>query len=396
MSIQVAVVTTSRADYGLLYPLLVRLRDDERFELTLIATGSHLREDLGYTLEEIEADGFRVFARVALPHEGDSRLETAHATGAGLSLLADALAEASPDVLVVLGDRYEAFAAAAAALIVDIPVAHIHGGELTFGSLDDPMRHAITKMATVHFASAEVYQHRIVQMGEPGWSVFNVGALAVDNVIDTKLLTPGQFAEQFGVACDADTLLVTYHPVTRGGDWRPELDGFLAALDQLAEFRVLITAPNADAGGREIAAALTSWVAANSERAAIVASLGRVGYLSAARNCAAVVGNSSSGLIEVPALHVPSVDIGLRQEGRLRPASVVHCESDTGSIVEAVRTATSAEHRELARTAPNPYGDGGTAGKIVAVLADADLKRWASEARFVDLEFTPIDGEEAR
>lgn len=388
MSRRIAVVTTSRADYGLLHPLLVRLAGDARFDLQLIVTGAHLAEAHGLTVNEIEADGMPISHRVPLPAGDDSRLSTARAIGVAVPGLASAIDEITPDVLVVLGDRFETFSAATAALVLDVPIAHIHGGEVTLGSLDDPFRHAITKMATLHFAAADVYRDRIVQMGAPAFAVFNTGALAVDNVLGTELLGPDAFHERFGVVCDAGTLLLTFHPVTRAGDSMAEMDELLTALEGVPEFRLLFTAPNADAGGRALAERLEAFRVKHPERVQLVTSLGRVGYLSAARNSAAVVGNSSSGLIEVPALGVPSVDIGVRQSGRVRPASVVHSGPDATSIAGAIRTAASREHRVLAAAAPNPYGDGHAADKMAELLADASLVARAREAGFGDLQFT--------
>lgn len=387
MSIHIAVVTTGRADYGLLHPLLTLLAKDSRFELSLIVTGSHLVADQGLTVNEIARDGFDVFRSVALPEGEDSRLATARAVGEGVSLLASAIDESRADIVVVLGDRFEAFAAASASAILGVPVAHIDGGELTLGSLDDAFRHAITKLSTLHFTSADEYRRRVIQMGEPPFTVFNVGALAVDNVRTAELLDEAAFESTYGMTCDSSTLLVTFHPVTRGGDSLAELRDLLNALDLLPDFRVLFTAPNVDAGGRSVRAALDEWVSDHSDRAKLVPSLGWLGYLSAARNSAAVVGNSSSGVIEVPALGVPSVDIGTRQQGRIHPASVVHADSDVASIVRAVERATAPEHRERAAGAFNPYGDGHAAEKIVEALADAELLDRARNAHFVDLDF---------
>jgi len=385
MTVNVAVITIGRSDYGLLHPLVTRLNVDARFGLRLIATGSHLLPEQGMTVNEISKDGFEVLREVVLPYEGDSRLSTAHGTGAAITLLADALDETRTDVVVILGDRFETFAAAAAAVILDVPVAHIHGGELTQGSIDDAFRHAITKMATLHFAAAEEYRRRIIQMGEMPRSVFNVGALAVDNVLGTVLLDEGEFLKTYGVVCDSRTLLVTFHPVTRGDSVR-ELQELLNALDAMPAYRVLFTAPNVDAGGRELYAIVQEWAKRRSERADLVQALGWRGYLSAARNAAAVVGNSSSGVIEVPALGVPSVDVGARQAGRIHPSSVVRAEADAGSISAALVRALSPEHRAAAAEAPNPYGDGHAAERIAEVLADTELLQRVRHATFSDLE----------
>ncbi|MDO8848028.1 MAG: UDP-N-acetylglucosamine 2-epimerase [Coriobacteriia bacterium] len=395
MSIRVTLVTTSRADYGLLYPLMMRLRSDARFALSVVVTGAHLAEEHGLTVREVEADGMPISHRVVLPAGDDSRGATARAIGAAVPALAAAFEESVPDLVVLLGDRFETFSAATAALVLDVPIAHIHGGEVTLGSLDDPFRHAITKMSTLHFTAAEEYRRRVVQMGAPGFAVFNTGALAVDNVVGTEFLTPEVFAGSFGVVCDETTLLLTFHPVTRLGDSTAEADELLRALDSLPRFRALFTTPNADAGGRALLARLEAFRDAHPGRVDIVTSLGRVGYLSAAKNAAAVVGNSSSGLIEVPALGVPSVDIGTRQAGRVRPESVIHADPDAASIAAAIERATSPEHRAFARTAPNPYGDGHAAERMAELLADRALVARAREAGFSDLEFEgPHDREE--
>ena len=385
MTAKVALITTGRSDYGLLNSLIARLRADARFDVRLIVTGSHLLPEQGMTVNEIKRDGFAVLTEVALPYEDDSRLATAHVTGAAIALLADALEQEPADVVVVLGDRFETFAATTAAVVLEVPVAHIHGGELTQGSIDDAFRHAITKMATLHFAAAEEYRRRIIQMGEIPQSVFNVGALAVDNVLSTTLLDARQFRESYGVMCDSRTLLVTFHPVTRG-DSVGEFRELLSALDALSEYRVLFTTPNVDAEGRALRAAVRAWVQEHSDRAELVEALGWRGYLSAARNSAAVVGNSSSGLIEVPALGAPSVDIGDRQGGRIHPPGVVHADADAARILRAIERAVTPGHRALAASAANPYGDGHAAERIADVLADTGLLRAVRHARFVDLD----------
>jgi UDP-hydrolysing UDP-N-acetyl-D-glucosamine 2-epimerase len=387
VTVSIAAVTTGRADYGLLHPLLALLVEDNRFDLHLIVTGSHLREDQGMTVGEIESDGLPVFRRASLPSEGDDALSVARAMGAGVSLLAEAIEASGADILVVLGDRYEAFAAASAAVVLGVPVAHIHGGELTLGSIDDAFRHAITKLSALHFASTEEHRRRIVQMGEPGFAVFNVGALAVDNVRCADLLSEEAFEQAYGFGCGPDTLLVTFHPVTRGGDSLGELRELLDALESIPELRVLFTAPNVDAGGGALRDALEAWVQSHPARARLVTALGWRGYLSAARNCAAVAGNSSSGLIEVPALGVPSVDVGTRQAGRSRPQSVVHAAADAKSIEAAIRQALLPSHGQQAAVASNPYGDGRSAERIAEALADRQLLHRARLARFVDLDF---------
>ena len=387
MSIRVAVVTTGRADYGLLRPLLTKLEADDRFDLRVMVTGSHLIESQGMTVQEVESDGHTV-TRLPLPNdEQDSPAATARAIGSLVVSFAESFEGEDLDVVVLLGDRFEAFAAATSALVMGVPIAHIHGGEITLGSLDDAFRHAITKMATLHFASTDEHRRRIIQMGESPRAVFNVGALALDNIRTVTLLSPKAFQEQYGVTCDDRTLLVTFHPVTGHGDSHAELASLLGALDAFPGHSVLFTAPNIDAGGHETRREIEAWIAANADRAHLVPALGPIGYLSAARNAALVLGNSSSGLIEVPGLGVPSVDVGTRQTGRVRPASVLHAEAERAAIVDAVRHAMSDEFRRSAATSPNPFGDGHAADRIVEVLAHEKLARSLGKKQFCDLEF---------
>lgn len=239
MTVRIAVLTGSRADYGLLRPLLRRLSDDARFELGLIVTGSHLAPGHGSTVRDIEADGMPIVERVPLPLDDDARLSVARAMSVAVAGVAEALDRVAPDLLVVLGDRYEAFAAAAAATVLRVPVAHIHGGELSFGAIDDAFRHAITKMATLHFAATAEYRRRIIQMGEDPAVVFDVGALAADDALTAPRMTPEEFHERYGVECDGTTLLVTFHPASARDDSREHLAELLRALDRLEGFKVL-------------------------------------------------------------------------------------------------------------------------------------------------------------
>jgi UDP-hydrolysing UDP-N-acetyl-D-glucosamine 2-epimerase len=386
MSIHVAVVTGSRADYGLLYPLLRLLRDDQRFELSIIVTGAHLDEGQGMTVAEIERDAMPVAARVVLPLEDGTRLGVARALGAAIQGIATELERITPEVLVLLGDRYEILAAAAAAAILQVPIAHIHGGELTYGAIDDAFRHAITKMSSLHFASTARYAHRIIQMGEDQRTVFDVGALAADNVISVPPISADEFLDRYGVSCGPDTLLVTFHPASAGTDSQHQLGELLRALDELPALRVLFTGSNADAEGHELTRIVRECADAHPERASFVVSLGRQGYLSAVRNAAAVVGNSSSGVIEVPVLGVPSVDIGDRQAGRIRPDSVVHVEPNADAIKQGIERVVSDDFRAAAAASANPYGDGHTAERIADVLADRHLLESLVPKKFHDLD----------
>lgn len=394
MSARVAVVTGSRSEYGLFHPLLTALKDAGACEPRLIVTGAHLDERYGLTVREIEEDGFAIAARVPIPLD-DSGLGVARATGIAVTGIAEALSEDSPDIVLILGDRYEALAAATAAMLLRIPIAHLHGGELTEGAIDDSIRHAITKMASLHFVSTEEYRRRVIQMGEDPAAVFTVGALGVDNALSTSLLDREGVTGATGLTFDRPTALVTFHPITHAADSGiAQVDALLGALDDHPELDVLFTLPNADEGNRAIRDRIESWVAHNADRTRAHPSLGRVGYLSALALCDVVVGNSSSGVIEAPSFGKPVVDIGDRQAGRVRAESVRHCEPDRDAIAVAIERALTPDERTKAATAHNPYGDGHAAQRIAGVLRDAVATGVSSRKRFHDIDCTPFEGKQ--
>lgn len=384
MTRRILIVTGTRAEYGLFHPLLEALEASPDFEAALLVTGAHLSERHGMTVREIEADGYRIAARVPLPLEDDSPAGIARATGAAVAGIADAFAAELPDLIVLLGDRYETLAAATAAALMRVPAAHLHGGEITEGAIDDSMRHAITKLSTLHFVSTEEYARRVIQMGESPESVFVVGALGVDNALHTDLVPVGELESDLGFTFGFPTALVTFHPVTLDdNDGVEQIEELLAALDAAPALRALITMPNADAGSQAIAQQLTSWAEANSVRAKVFSSLGRVRYLSAMAACDVVVGNSSSGIIEAPSFGTPTVDVGDRQAGRVRAASVIHAEPERGIITAAIEQALSVASQEAAGERANPYGDGHAAEQIVSVLAGTS--NLTTRKRFHDL-----------
>ena len=400
MSRRVLVLTGTRAEYGLFHPLLALLEAAPDFDVALLVTGTHLSERFGMTVNEIEADGHRIAARVELPLEDDSPLGVARATGAAVAGIAEALAAENPDVLVVLGDRYEALAAATAAALLRVPVAHLHGGEITEGAIDDSVRHAITKLAALHFVATDEYAQRVIRMGERPDTVFVVGALGVDNALQTHLIADSALASELGFEFVSPTALTTFHPVTLDdGGGLAQMEELLAAFDAMPELRVLVTMPNADAGNQVIAARLAEWTQANATRAKAFPSLGRVRYLSAMAASDVVVGNSSSGIIEAPSFGKPTVDIGDRQAGRTRAASVIHAEPDRTAIVSAIRQALGVQARELASKRANPYGDGHAAERIASALART--VKLTTRKRFYDsddsergAEATPLRGVE--
>ena len=379
---RVCIVTGGRAEYGLFRPLLRALSADPAFGPYLAVTGQHLSERFGMTVREVEADPWPIGARVAVELEDDTEAGMTRATAAVMTGFADAFSAERPDLVVVLGDRFETFAAATAAFLGRIPIAHLHGGELTFGALDDGMRHAVTKLSTLHFTSTEEYARRVIRMGEEPARVHAVGAIGLDNVLAEPRIPRIEIEARTGFSFGEKSALVTFHPATIDGDAaRAQTLELTAALSRLSSYHVLVTQSNADAHGRAVADVLAAWVAEDPAHRTLVGSLGVLRYLSAVREVDVVIGNSSSGLIEVPSLGTPTVDIGDRQEGRVRPASVVHCGPIADEIVSAVELATSPAFAEnLAQ--PNPYGDGHTAPRIAG-----ELRAWLGGDRSIKKRF---------
>ncbi|WP_199181242.1 UDP-N-acetylglucosamine 2-epimerase [Chromobacterium alticapitis] len=382
---RIAFFTSTRAEYGLLRPLMAEVAAREELTLQLIVSGTHLSEQYGETWREIVTDGFPIHMKVDMQLDSEF-VNIASSAALALKGTAEALAQLQPDVLVLLGDRYELLAAAQAAVLSRVPIAHIHGGEATEGAIDDSIRHALTKLSHWHFAAAEPYADRIRQMGESGARVWNVGAPAMDNISKLDPVPLRDLEAFLGVSLSESALLVTYHPVTL------EQDGGLAAMHKLLEaidgFKgaIIITGANADPGSCMIRAELQAFADRNPGRVVLVESLGARRYLSLMSHVDAVVGNSSSGLLEAPAIGVPTVDIGPRQQGRLRAPSVLHCGESAEEIRHALAQAISPEHRELSARRETPYGSPGAARRIVDVLQDVEMAMTAKP--FVDLRCT--------
>lgn len=366
MSQRVCVVTGSRAEYGMLYWVLQDIRADPEMELQLVVTGMHLSPEFGMTVREIERDGFPIVRRVEMLLSSDAPGGIAKSIALGVSGLSDALESLAPDVVVLFGDRFEMLAAAQACLVHNVPVAHIAGGDVSEGAFDEAIRHAITKMAHVHLVTNEQSARRVRQLGEDPRHIHVVGSPALDHLRRTPLLARPQLEQSLGTRLSSRNLLITFHPVTlEAREEKSQLDELLAALDSLNEDVMLwFTHPNADTGGRSIAAALDEWVAQRRERARVYASLGQARYLSLMSQVDAVVGNSSSGLYEAPSFGVATVNIGDRQRGRLAAASVIHCPPQRQAIRDAIDRAMRLDCTGVV----NPYGDGRSAGRIVAAL----------------------------
>lgn len=365
---RICVVTGGRADYGLLQWVMHDIRAAEDLELQLIATGSHLEPAFGMTADQIEADGFRIDARVPLGLEADGPGDTVRAMARCLTGVSEALEALKPDIMLVLGDRYEIFAAAQAALIHGVPIAHIAGGDTTEGAFDESIRHALTQMAHIHLTTHETSARRVRQMGAAPDRVHVVGSPGLDQLRRRPLLDRAALEAALGAPLGARNILVTFHPVTLTADsGRAEFEALLAALDALpADVVKWITRPNADPGHRAIEEALDLW-ARDRPDVRVFASLGQLRYLSLMAQVDALVGNSSSGLYEAPSFGVPTVDIGDRQRGRLAAASVIRCAAETGAIRDAVEAAFALDCTDVV----NPYGDGFSAGRIVQILRDA-------------------------
>lgn len=374
MSRKICVVTGSRAEYGLLRFVMQGIREERLLELQVVATGTHLSPEFGLTYREIVDDGYDIARRVEMLLSSDTPTGLAKSMGLGLIGFADALAELKPDLLVLLGDRFEVFPAAAAALVARVPVAHISGGETTKGAFDESIRHSITKMSHLHFVAAPRYRDRVLQLGENPENVFLVGGLGADCVRMTQVLDRAELEERLDFEFAPRNLLVTFHPVTLDEESsKGQMIELLAALSSLDDVGLIITLPNADTDGRVLVGVIEEFVRGRSNARAYT-SLGQERYLSCLHHVDGVVGNSSSGLTEVPSLHKGTVNIGDRQEGRLKASSVIDCVPERQSIVKALRMLFSEGFQESLSTVRNPYGEGGASARIVQVLRDHPLE----------------------
>ena len=384
MKRKVCVLTATRAEYGLFKPLLSRILSHPSLELRLLVTGTHLSAEHGHTIDEILADGFKPDECVEIPLAGDSDLNVARSMSLALARVADALSGLEPDVLVLLGDRYETLAAAAAASILRIPIAHIHGGETTEGAYDEAFRHSISKMSHLHFVAAPVYRDRVIQLGEDPERVFDVGSLGVENVLSLARLTRSETEERLGLKLLEKSLVVTFHPVTlEPNESLKQLDELLQALDALEDTSLIFTAPNADNEGRRLAAALETFCARH-PHARLYESLGQTLYFSCVAHSDGVVGNSSSGISEAPALGTGTVNVGDRQKGRLRVPSIIDCAPRKSPILAALERLYAPEFRALVQSTSDSFRHENVSATIAERLAAANL-RDILKKRFFDI-----------
>jgi len=366
---KICVVTGTRAEYGLLYWLMKEIQVADDLELQIIATGMHLSPEFGLTYQQIESDGFTIDEKVEMLLSSDTEVGISKSMGLAMIGFADALERLNPDMMIVLGDRFEIFSAASIAMIAKLPIAHLHGGEATEGLIDEPIRHSITKMSHLHFTSTEEYRSRVIQLGEQPDRVFNVGAVGIDNIKKLNLLNRTDFEKSIDFKLGTRNLLITFHPVTlETGTAEEQFSNLLIALDELDDTNLIFTKANADTGGRIINVMIDKFVLDRKKTTVAFTSLGQLRYLSAMQYMDGVVGNSSSGLLEVPSFKIGTVNIGDRQRGRVKAKSVIDCVPTKCGISEAISTLFTSEFRTELEDMVNPYGDGGASNKIAKII----------------------------
>ena len=385
---RIGIMTGTRAEYGLLKSLMQEINKDNDLELYLIVSGMHLSPEFGMTYQEIEEDGFEINAKVEMLLSSDSPAGISKSIGLGVIGFADEFQRADLDMLILLGDRYEALSAAICALVMRIPIAHLHGGELTEGAIDEGIRHSITKMSYLHFTSTEQYRNRVIQLGENPERVFYVGALGVENIKKINLMTKEELERSIHFEIDENTVIVTYHPVTlENNTVEEQFLNLLEVLDRNPKIRMIFTKANADTNGRIVNELIDKYAAQNSERACAFMSLGQKRYLSALKYCRIVIGNSSSGIIEAPSFGKPIINIGDRQKGRICADSVINCGYTQQEIQQAMETALTKEFENKASNCRNPYEKENTAANIISVIKDYLLNDKINlKKRFYDLE----------
>lgn len=373
---KICFFTSTRADYGIMSRLMRKVADSSDCELQIIATNMHLSPEYGLTYKEIEADGFHINKKVEMMLSSDTRNGIVKSMGVALLGFADAIEELNPDVAVILGDRYEMLAAAEACLIYKIPIAHLGGGDITVGAFDDSIRHGITKLSHLHFASTEIARKRIIQMGEHPDRVFNFGGLANDNILNEPIMDKEKLEQSLDFKLDKDFLLVTFHPVTLEENTAAQQSAYLleALESYLKCFKILFTMPNSDSDSRVIANQINVFVQKYPEDSMAVVSLGKKRYYSALKYCAAVIGNSSSGIYEAPSFHVPTLNIGDRQKGRLRGESVVDVEATRDGIMKGLERVLSDEFRTYVKTTQSPFEKPGTLDNMYDVIVHYPLE----------------------
>jgi GDP/UDP-N,N'-diacetylbacillosamine 2-epimerase (hydrolysing) len=382
---KICVITGTRAEYGLLRLVMQGIKDDPELVLQIIATGMHLSPEFGLTYRAIELDGFQIDRKVEMLTSSDTPVGIAKSMGLGMIGFADALYELQPDLIVVLGDRFEVFSAVSAALVARLPVAHIHGGEATEGLIDEAIRHSITKMSHLHFVATKEYRNRVIQLGEQPSNVFEVGGLGVDAIYNLQLLGRAELENILHFKFKSKNLLITFHPVTlevRSSE--KQLSELLAALDDLEDTQLIFTLPNADTDSRALSVLIENFVSKHPNSCSF-SSLGQLRYLSCIAQVDGVVGNSSSGLLEVPSFNKGTINIGDRQRGRLQATSVINCEPTKVSIISALKKLYSPDFQNSLQQVLNPYGQGGASDRVISIIKSISLDG-VLKKRFFDLD----------
>lgn len=382
----IGILTGTRAEYGLLKPVMQKVEQDKDLNLCLIVTGMHLSEQFGYTYREIEKDGFRIDYKNDMELVSDTSYAICKSMGKELAGFADIFEEADLDMLVLLGDRFEIQMAAVAAMLYRIPVAHIHGGELTQGLMDDAIRHSVTKMSDLHFTSTSEYAQRVIQMGEQPERVFCVGALGIENIKSIRLLSREQLCQKFGDIFLHNYIMVTYHPVTLEKHTAGiQFQKLLNVVENHPEYHYISTYANADTDGAIINKMIESYTQEHKNTKAFV-SMGQLGYLSALQHCSAVLGNSSSGIIEAPSFHIPTINIGDRQKGRVRAKTVIDCGYETRDIEQALTESQNQKFKDLCQESTNPYEGKNTSEQIIMQIKKYLNQVQGKQKIFYDIE----------
>lgn len=378
------VITGTRAEYGLLFWLMKEIEKSKELSLQMIVTGMHLSPEFGLTYKEIEKD-FKIDEKIETLLSSDTVIGISKSMGLGMISFSEAFQRLKPDLIIVLGDRYEIFSAVSAAMISRIPIAHLHGGESTEGLIDESIRHSITKMSHLHFTSTEEYKNRVIQLGEQPDRVYNVGGLGIDNIIKLNLLGKKELEKNINFEISNQTFLITFHPVTlEKATSEVQFQNLLHSLNEFPDAKFIFTKANADTEGRVINQMIDSFVKNNSSNATSFFSMGQLNYLSALQYVSVVIGNSSSGLIEAPSFKIPTVNIGDRQKGRIKSKSVIDCDNEKSSITKTIKTALSKEFLDSIQNIKNPYGEGGASKKIIEIIKTKNFNDILKK-RFYDL-----------
>ena len=374
MKRKICIITGTRAEYGLLYLLMKEIDLDPDLTLQIIATCMHLSPEFGLTYKQIEKDGFSINKKIEILLSSDTPVGVSKSMGLAQISFSEAYLELCPDIVVLLGDRFEIFCAASTACVSRIPIAHIHGGEITQGAIDEALRHSITKMSHLHFTSTEKYKQRVIQLGEHPDRVFNVGAPGIENIRKSKLFNREALEQAINFSLGNQCILVTFHPVTLEHNTAGEqFQNILDAIKEFANLKVIFTKANADAGGRIINQMIDNYITENSHSAVALTSMRQAKYLSAMQHVNAVVGNSSSGIIEAPSFRVPTVNIGNRQKGRVQAESIINCSPTKKAILRALKQAFSPEFKDRIIDTVNPYEKEGSAKNVKDIIKTFDL-----------------------